>query len=403
MTSEVFPIRQTSDLPFFCRPFQLFIAVWSMMLVTFQLKISYTSYPYISLALGLCAISLLSFSIGYATVHSAARAIGYRPVGAAAYQIDRTRLRRFHFACFTVTAVVIAINWKLYGKPPIFGFFGADTLAYGEYGSLKQALFPAFMSLFVTAPLETSRIRRWFWYTFGPLCALVYASRGYLLILLFQMLIVFSIRTTLSKKKIYMIALATLSCAVALSNFIGNGRMSEGSTALLAWMQIKRAYYDWPTAYLWMVSYISSPLSNMCWIVRVYHYDHPSGAFIYSLLPGFWAPTSLEAGDLGSQNIVDGVHTYLAKYFLDFSWFGIFGINYAWGLISGFITLNNRVTRNYLTSAVLLACIGFLFFADFITFLLIFLELVVLGLAQRYFTIDCFSPGPYVRRTPLAL
>ena len=247
------------------------------------------------------------------------------------------------------------------------------------------------MAIFVTAPLENSRIRRWFWYAFGPFCALLYASRGYLLILLFQMLVVFSVRTTLSKKKIYLIALATLICAIVLSNFIGNGRISEGSAALLGWMQIKRSYYDWPTAYLWMISYISSPISNMCWIVRSYHYDHPSAAFLYELLPGFWAPKSLEAGDLGSQNIVDGVHTYLAKYFLDFWWFGIFGINYVWGLISGFLTINNGLARNYLTSAVLLACIGFLFFADFITFLLIFLELVLLGFAQRYFTVDRLS------------
>jgi hypothetical protein len=105
------------------------------------------------------------------------------------------------------------------------------------------------------------------------------------------------------------------------------------------------------------------------------------------MLPGFWAPKPLEIGDLGSENIVDGVHTYIAKYYLDLWVFGIFGINYVWGLISGYLSAGNRLGRNYLTSAVLLGCIGFMFFSDFLTILIILLELTALNLAQRYFTV----------------
>jgi hypothetical protein len=98
---------------------------------------------------------------------------------------------------------------------------------------------------------------------------------------------------------------------------------------------------------------------------------------------------SLEAGDLGSDNVVDGVHTYIAKYYLDLWWLGVFGINYIWGLISGFISAGNRLTRNYLISAVLLGCMGFLFFADFLSFLIVLIELAVLAFGQRYFTVEC--------------
>jgi oligosaccharide repeat unit polymerase len=383
--SRVFQIREQAELPFYCKPLWLFFAVWLLMLAAFQLRISYTSYPDISLALILFAISVASFMIGYATVSFAYSAVGRAPIGAIKYTIDITRLRRFQLAALTVSTSLLILNWKKYGLPPIFGFFGADTFLYGEYGVLKQLLFPAFMVLFVTAPLETSPVRRWFFYAFGPACALAYASRGYLLIMLFQILVVFSLRTTLSKKKLYFIALTTLCFAIILSDFIGNGRSSYGSSALLGYMQIKRAYYDWPTSYLWMISYISSPISNLCWIVRAYHYDHPSLFFLHSMLPGFLDSTSLEGGDLGSDNIVDGVHTYIAKYYLDLWWLGVFGINYIWGLISSYMSAGNRLTRNYLTSAVLLACIGFLFFADFISFLLILVELAMLAFGQKYF------------------
>jgi hypothetical protein len=387
-TSQIFRVRKQSDLAFYCKPLPLFFAVWLLMLTTFQLRVSYTSYPDISLALILFAISAVSFMIGYATVSFAYYAIGGPLVGAVEYAIDLKRFRRFQSVALLTSVIILVFNWRKYGLPPLFGFFGADTYIYARYGSLKQLLFPAFMALCLTAPLEPSRIRRWFFFAFGPVCALAYASRGYLLILLFQILAMFSLRTTLSKRKIYLIALTTFCLAIVMSDVIGNNRMSSGSGALLSYMRIKRAYYDWPTSYLWMVSYISSPISNLCWIVRSYHYDHPSTAFLHSLLPGSLDASSLEAGDLGSDNIVDGVHTYIAKYYLDMWWFGVFGINYIWGLISGYISAGNRLTRNFMVSAVLLGCMGFLFFADFLTFLIIVIQLAVLIFAQRYFTID---------------
>jgi hypothetical protein len=388
MISRIFQIRESSELPFYCSPMKLFLVVWFMMLGAFELHISYTSYPEISTALLLFIVSLCSFLLGYATVRFAYSAIGRLPYGPTAYQIDLTRLRRFQAACFTVAVAILALNWVHDGPPPLFSFFGGEIKDYQDYGSLNQVLFPSFMALLLVAPLDPSRLRRWFFYGFGPLSALAYASRGFLLVMLFQFLAVFSLRTSLSKRKIYLIALFTLSVAITLVDLLGNGRSSYGSAALLGYMQIKRAYYDWPTAYLWIVSYISTPISNLCWIVHAYHYDHPSAGFLYSLVPKSLAPVNVELGDLGSDQIVDGVHTYIAKYFLSLWWLGVFGINYLWGLVSGYISAGNRLARNYLISAVLLGCMAFIFFADFLTFLLVTLELLLLVFAQRYLTIE---------------
>jgi len=359
-----------------------------MMLIAFEFHISYTSYPEIALALLLCLSSLFFFLLGYSTVHLAYLAIGGSPYGPTAYCIDQKRLRRFQTICLAIIFGILIFNWKRDGLPPVFGFFGADTLGYTEYGSLKQLLFPTVMALFLTAQLEPSRTRRWFFYAFGPLCILAYAARGALLIMLFQFLVVFSMRTTLSKKKVYLVAFSVLCAAIGISNVIGNGRSSLGSAALLGYLQIKRSYYEWPTAYIWLISYISTPISNMCWIVHAYRYNHPSASFLKSLLPSFWSSPSLEVGDLGSDNIVDGVHTYLAKYYLDFWWLGVFGVNYIWGLVFGYINTGNRLTRHYLTSAVLLGCIGFMFFSDFLTMLLIVVELFLLSVGNRYFTVQ---------------
>jgi hypothetical protein len=387
LTSRIFQVRNQSQLPFYCKPVSLFVAVWLLMLAAFQLHISYTSYPDISAALILFAASLLSFLFGYATVRVAHLSIGYVPSGYSHYQIDIARLRRFHLLLIGTVLAIMIMNWRLHGLPPVFGFFGADTDDYMEYGSLRQLLFPSILLIFVSAPLETSLLRKSCLLLFAPLCLLIYVSRGLMLIMLFQALLVFSIRSSLSKRKIYLVAISTLCCALILSDFIGNSRNSLGSAALLGYMQIKRAYYNWPTAYLWMVSYISTPISNLCWIVRVYPYEHPSFSFLYSALPGFWTNKSLDIGDLGSDMIVDGVHTYISKYFLDFWFFGIFGINYIWGLIAAYISAGDRLTRKYLPSAVLLGCLGFIFFADFLSILYILIELFAINAAQEYFTI----------------
>ena len=147
-------------------------------------------------------------------------------------------------------------------------------------------------------------------------------------------------------------------------------------------------------AAIWVISYVASPFSNMCWIVHSYRYDHPTATFLGTLLPTFWSPPPLEAGDLGSSSIIDGVHTYLAKYYLDLSYFGIFLINYTWGLISGYLADRNRLTRKPLTSAVLLSAIAFIFFADYLTYLSIVMELLVLYFLQRYAMRDIASDAP---------
>jgi oligosaccharide repeat unit polymerase len=398
--SEWHRFRKNTDVPFYCNPFYLFFAVWGLMLACVQLRVSYTSYPYFSTAFYLFAISACSFLAGYVTVRLACYSVGHHPVGPSSYQIDISKLRRFHLGAIAVTLSIMLMNLKLYGMPPIFGFLGADTLDYMEYGSLRQPLFTAILVLFVSAPIEPSRIRRWFLYIYAPVCFLIYGSRGYLMIMLFQALVVFSLRTSMSKKKIYLVALTTLCIAILASTLIGNSRNSIGVQALLLGMHIKHEYYDWPAAYLWIISYINTPISNLCWIVHVYPYSHPSFGWLYSALPGFWAPKLLETGDLGSEQIVDGVHTYIAKYYIDFWVFGIFGINYVWGLIAAFITAGDRLTRNYLTSAVLIGCLAFNFFSDFLTILIIMLELLALAWAQRYFTIegnqgaDKYSPVP---------
>jgi hypothetical protein len=356
-----------------------------MMLLSFQMHVATYSYPHLSLALFLFAASLISLSLGYATIGFVQ---GYfkllPPKRSYGYQISLTRLRRVQWWLIAISISIVLMNFAAYGMPPVFSFWGVETLNYVEYGKLKQVLNTATMALFVSASFEDSRKRKALIYSFSLLCMLAYATRGFLLVMLAQGLFAFSLRTTAKKRTLYSAAFGTVIAAVLVSDLIGNGRSGSTTEAFVGFFGIRDAYANWPMALLWVISYVATPFSNLCWIIQSYPYKGPTLTFLGSLLPAFWSPVPLEAGYLGSTNIIDGVHTYLAKYYLDLSYFGIFLINYMWGLVSGFLQNGNRLARNPLTSAVFLAAITFIFFADFLTFLSIVMELAVLAFIQRY-------------------
>ncbi len=360
-----------------------------MMLGTFWLRISYSSFPDFSVAFALFLVATGSFLLGYGTLRWSYIARRYSPKAIGqTYRVKLRGLRWLHIGGVALVLTIMLINLKLYGLPPVFAVLGnVETPDYQEYGSLRQPMFAALLILFISAPLEPSVWRRWALYFFAPSCFLIYGSRGYLLIMLFQSLAVFSLRTRKSKVFIYGCAALTLVTAVLMSNLIGNSRNSLGIEALLGYLQIRVKYYDWPAAYLWVISYISTPFSNMCWMIKVFPYQHPSLQFLYSTLPGFLSPASPDqAPDLGSEKIIDGVHTYMAKYFIDFWYFGIVGINYVWGALSAAMTAGNRLTRNSLLSSVLLGCMAFMFFTDFLTILIVMLEMLAAWCIQRYLT-----------------
>jgi oligosaccharide repeat unit polymerase len=382
--SQTFSVRRKSEVPFYCKPIGLFLCEWLLMLVSFQMHISVNSYPDLSLALFVFALSSISLLLGYYTVRAATYCLNHTPKIAPHYQIGLLRLRRVQWLLLSVAIAIVIMNFAAEGKPPIFGLLGDDTLNYMKYGKLKQVLNTAVLAVFVSASLETSKKRKYLVYCFSLLCMLAYVTRGFLLLMLAQGLFVFSLRTRINKRLLYLVASTTLIVAVVIAGLIGNGRSASTSQAFVSYFGIQPAYADWPMILLWAISYVATPFSNLCWIIHSHPYTHPSATFLTSLLPAFWAPPPLESTDLGSSSIIDGVHSYLAKYYLDLWYFGVFLINYVWGLISGYLSVGDRLASRALTSSVLLAAMAFMFFADYLTFLSVVMELLILHFLQRY-------------------
>ena len=380
MNATTHQVRPLAELPFYCHPIYLFLTVWALMLGSLIIQVSESTYPDSSMGVILFLVSLLALLAGVGAVRLANYAEKGSPISLA-YRVDSRHLRRINWIICIGIASIVVFNSILMGPPPIIGFFGVPTLPYAEYGRFKQVLFPLAMALFINSTVDESRVRRWFWWFSSLGTLLAYVARGPILITVSQVLILHSIRTAASKRTMYVRAFVVLAIALAAMDVVGNNRTAED--AFFVGMDIKNEFRGWPTAILWPVAYVSTPISNMCWIVNGAHFTEPSISFLYQVLPSFWLPANPHEATLSDSHIVDGVHTYLANYFLDFSWAGILGCNFAIGLAAGFATHRERISRKFMLSPILLSSIGFIFFWDYFTALYTVLEFCVQALTQK--------------------
>ncbi|MGC2616110.1 MAG: O-antigen polymerase [Terracidiphilus sp.] len=374
-------LKGRRDLPLFCNPLLIFVLNWVLMLVALSFQITYVTYPTMGVPVLLFVLSLGSFLFGYMV----ARTLLHRwPTRweALPYTLDVTRLWQANLLFCGAAILIMVFNWALAGPPPALG----DPASYLTYGRFKQVLFPLLVVVTVNSLLDTSRWRRALFCMFGIAGMALYITRGLLMVALLQMLFVFALKTRMSKKKLYGIAVGCLALAVVAITLIGNARTAQG--VFLEYLQIRRKYFDWPMAYLWLTSYISIPLSNLCWLFAKGSFHGPTLSFLYPLLPSFLTPPDPHASIHNDLSIIDGASTYLAAYALDFSYLGVYLANLALGLGCGWL-MERSLPRNILVAGLFLTCLTFIFFSDMFTPLSTILQFAIQAAVQR----KCFVWG----------
>ena len=336
------------------------------MLGTLELQVSWSTFPDRALGISIFLVSVIAMSLGFATVRRSDE-FSDLPPAPDRYLIRTEPLRKSIWILGVGSMLLIVYNYFAFGLPPLAGFFGFSTYDYQEYGRFKQALQPMLGALFLNSLLDPSRYRRWLGSAFALGVMVLYVLRGPLLMALVQGVILSSIRSSVSSRRIYLRAFVIVLVALALLNLIGNYRTPQ--EIFLSYMEIKPQFQSWPMALLWPVTYVSVPISNLCWIIHGSHFTEPTLSFLYPVLPAFWAPLNPHLAPQSDSHIIDGVHTYLATYFLDFSWVGVFVANFGLGLMSGFLVNRERVSRYLLISPILLSAMSLLFFWDFFVYL----------------------------------
>jgi oligosaccharide repeat unit polymerase len=273
------------------------------------------------------------------------------------------------------------VNLKLDGLPPAFSFLSFDTKNYLEYGRLKQLLFPSLICIVVNSSLDPSRFRKIALMALGLLSLLFYVTRGEILATLLQVFFVFSLTSRINKKKLVLSAGFMLLALAFLASVVGNNRTTQSS--FFAVLQIRREFWDWPMMALWVISYFSIPVSNFCWIVHNFHFETATWSFLYPVLPAFWAPTDPHDSVTGYSHVVDGVHTYLASYYMDLSYPGILLVNLVLGIACAYL-MRRGMSRNCLTSSIFLGCMAYIFFVDNFMPLSTVLQFAIQAFVQRY-------------------
>lgn len=380
MTLKFYRARPLADLPFYCHPVWLFLTSWAVMLAAVEFQISESTYPDRWMGIELFAISTGSMLLGYGIARFSNYGKEAKPVSLE-YVIDTKRLWQINLGIGLGLLAIVVFNWLTAGPPPFLGFFGVDTLYYLEYGRFKQALQPMAMALAINSFLDESKLRARLGLLFAIGTLLAYIARGSILLVVAEAVILFSIRTSVSRRKLYIRAFAVVFVAMLAMSIVGDFRTAR--EGFLSYLEIKKEFHEWPFAVLWPISYFSIPLSNMCWIVDRFHYVQPTLSFAYPILPSFWAPINPHDSVLADPHIIDGVHTYLANYFLDFSWVGLVSCNGLIGLLSGFMVNRERISRKFMWSPIILSAIGFIFFWDFFLYLPTLLGLAIQATVQR--------------------
>ncbi|MGB3628105.1 MAG: hypothetical protein WBA18_01320, partial [Terracidiphilus sp.] len=189
-----------------------------------------------------------------------------------------------------------------------------------------------------------------------------------------------SLRSSMGRKKQYLLFLGAFAVAIAGMTIIGDLRTAHD--IFIEFLQIRDKYIDWPTAFLWVVSYISIPFSNLCWTVAHGPSYGPTLAFLYPLLPSFLAPADPYADVYSGMNIIDGASTYLQTYALDFSYLGIYFANLFIGIGCGWLVARSY-PRHILILAIFLTSISLLFFSDFFFLLSIVIQVGLQAFVQK--------------------
>jgi oligosaccharide repeat unit polymerase len=187
----------------------------------------------------------------------------------------------------------------------------------------------------------------------------------------------------MNKKKLYGLALGCVALLITGATLIGNLRTAHA--LFLDFLQIRQKYFDWPMASLWLTSYVSIPLSNLCWILDTAHYHGPTLSFLYPLLPSFATPMDPHLAIHDDWRIIDGASTYLAAFALDFSYFGVYLANLLLGVGAGWL-MERGFPRQILVSSIFLTCISLICFSDMFSPLSTIIQVIIQSVVQR----SCF-------------
>ena len=353
-------------------PLNIFLFIWALILITFQLKIAYFFPSYNYLQYLYPSISILFFILGFLIIKFSIRRKIIKKVKVT---FSKKRFKIFVFSLFSMVIIIILLNLKLFGMPPFFSFLGYDTYVYLEYGRFKGVLFALLIFIYIISIYATKKFSI-FMKLFSIAILLLYVSRGNIIfsIIVYFFLLVYE--NKLSNKKLFILIHLLIIFVLILFQILGEFR--TGTNVFYASLEIKEEYQIENSGLIWLVSYISMPFVNFLELTN--HNNLFFGENIISRsLPAFMSFNMESIAFYKSilPNKLNTVSGYLANVYLDFGLVGIILYNFFLGIL---LSYSFYISKNKILKSVLITCIALLFFVDyffyFTTILIIILSII---------------------------
>jgi len=353
-------------------PLFVFVAVWFIIMATFSIRIA-TFFPDFNIRQYIYpTLSIISFSMGYLSLFLfKTKSIKKSYVN----YFSKKRFNIFIFVLISISLMIISLNIFLYGLPPVFSFFGFDTVVYLEYGRFKGVLFAIAIFLFAISLFATKKLS-FFIKFFSITVLLLYVSRGNIVfsILLYLFLLIFENKISNKRLSIYLIVVLVF----ILLMFQIIGELRTGTEVFYNVLDIKDEFRINNSGLIWLISYISMPFVNF---LEITTYDnlYYGQNIISRSLPAFmqFNYDSIEFYKSILPNQYNTVAGYLAPIYLDFGLMGVMFFNSFIGFTTAYII---KFSNNNLVKAILMTAISLLFFVDyffyFTTIVMLFLSFI---------------------------
>ncbi|WP_456460217.1 O-antigen polymerase [Desulfurobacterium sp.] len=376
-------------------PFVLFVLVWLLMLITYFLQISCFMVPKYTLLFLVFFISVLCFLFGYLFCRIIFEISDFNicrnliksqsgKVRVNRLIVSSIKLRLVYIILFIIIFLIVFLNFIMFGNPPILGFFGKRVaFNYSTYGRFKGILFPTLSVLFLISIFDRNKLLSTCIKLFVMLIFVIYVTRGFIISTLIQYIFLrilldrkIKIRTTFKYAFLLLIAI------LFIMSMIGNYR--TGNEIFKEVMEIKKEFYDWPAALLWVIGYISFPLVNLeAFICKSDHFFYGK-ITLQNLLPAFIniLPTNFYSFYRNLlPNQFNTVSTYLGNVYLDFGFWGIIFINICLGMTA--YIFYRKAYENVVLTSVFYSALLLIFFSNYFFYFPFFFESVLAVLIYR--------------------
>jgi len=364
---DSYAIPNISRFPFFLRPGYLFLSIWIIILFLYSFGISYSFYPYWTTLLFLCIFCLSVFFSGYLTIYILSKIKCRGDATVNVLHVKEGSVGKVDLLLFVLSAIVVIYNYYKFGLPPIVDVLGFESSNYHEYGKFRGVLTPILSSIFLISSFENKVYKNIFFKSYSLLVLICYINRGPLLMMVFQWFALMVILKPQCLKMSFRYCVAFLVFVTFAMQVLGEIR--SGTDVFLNYLQIKDSYHEWNIGILWIMSYVTQPVSNFLWISTSYNFDGWSCYSFYRILPAFMQPNVNGLEYLqGNSNIIDNVHFYLMYIFADYWWAGVILYNYVLGILAGIIEYSLIVFNNPLVYVIFLSAIALIFFVDYVLY-----------------------------------